>query len=63
MLGGLNCSYRASLARDSDYDKENRVGYLPEAPGTFSVRADEARGQVEDCIVCDKVKKKTTNFR
>ena len=36
---------------DSDYDKEDRVDYLPES---FCVSA-EARGQVEDCIECGKV--------
>ena len=40
---------------DSDYDGEDRVDYLPEHPGSFFVSAEEARGQVEDCIECGKV--------
>ena len=28
---------------------------LPEHPESFFVSAEEARGQVEDCIKCDKV--------
>ena len=34
---------------DSDYDKEDRMDYLPEHPESFFVSAKEGRGQVEDC--------------
>ena len=31
------------------------MGYLPEAPESFFVSAEEARGKVEDDIECGKV--------
>ena len=40
---------------DSDYDEGGRVDDLPEHPESFFVSAEEARGQVEDCIECGKV--------
>ena len=40
---------------DSDYDEEDKVDDLPEHPESFFVSAEEARGQVEDCIECVKV--------
>ena len=40
---------------DSDYDEEDRVYDIPEHPESFFVSADEARGQVEDCVECGKV--------
>ena len=55
LLGGLDGSYRASCAKDSDCDREDRVDYLLEALGSFFLSAEEARGQVEDGIECDKV--------
>ena len=39
----------------SDYDEEDRVDDLPEHPESFFVSAEEARGQIEDCIECGKV--------
>ena len=55
MLDGLDGRYRAFSAVDSDYNEEDRVDDLPEHPESFFVSAEEARGQVEDCIECDKV--------
>ena len=38
---------------DSDYDEEDRVDDLPEHPESFFVSAEEARGQIDDCIVLE----------
>ena len=55
VLDRLDDSYRAFSAVDRDYDEEDRVDYLPEHPESFFVSAEEARGQVDDCIECGKV--------
>ena len=40
---------------DSDCDEEDSMDDLPEHPESFFVSAEEARGQVKDCIECGKV--------
>ena len=40
ILDGLDGSYRAFSAVESDYDEEDRVDYLPEHPGSFFVSAE-----------------------
>ena len=56
----LSTRWAAFSAKDNDYDEEDRVDYLPRHSESFFVSAEEARGQVEDCIECGKV---TAQFR
>ena len=51
-----------SLAATTEFSDEesvcegqDRVSYLPEAPESFFVSAEEARGQIEDDIECGEV--------